>query len=556
MNFCPNCGNFFEAEASYCPLDGSALERYKDPLIGVVLGGKYRLYRKIGEGGMGMVYYAVNVSVEREYAIKILPTHLAGEETVKKRFLREAKASNLIGHENIVQVYDVGESDALLYIVMELVEGESLEKMLERQGRLDVKTTIHILKQVCEALGVAHAVGVIPRDIKPANILIARRKENPLFVKILDLGLAQIMTDVRLTGKGSFVGTPYYVSPEQARGEKGAPSMDLYSLGCMAYEMLTGEPPFAEGSPTEIIVKHIKEAPLPLIVRAPQIPLDLERLVMRLLRKDPRERPRDAYEVLSVLDDLQPDEAEILEIVSPEDLEETLAARRRGMGGEKRLSGAWRTFLENVRKSASVKPEIAEVLPRMDILRREREALAGRAEEVMRRIETLQIQGGERQQRMGHALRELARDLSARGAAIAENNAKIRDLDGRMKETEGKIRGSFLQSEEVALFFRGGVITGGVERLLAESGVLLARWKEMREERNAIEKRTQQLDNEFKDLEYQIDSLRRELEMSNAQVEREIALLNAELATINEKKGAIEKELSDFAVKMSRASAP
>jgi serine/threonine protein kinase len=555
MNLCPTCGNFYPDDIKRCPLDGNALERHKDPLVGTVLGGKYRLFGKIGEGGMGLVYYGVNLGIERAYAIKILPTAVDQDETMKQRFLREAKASNIVGHENIVQVYDVGVSDGMLFIVMELIEGESLERMIERQGRLDTKSTVYILKQVCEALGVAHTMGVIHRDIKPGNIILTRRSDKPLFVKILDFGLAQIMTDPRLTDKGKAVGTPHYMSPEQARGGKGSPSMDLYSLGCMAYEMLSGKPPFEGESPAEIVLKHFQSPPVPLLLETKDVPPELDRIVMRLLRKNPEERHRDAYELLAELDDLQPDEIDILEVISPERDDRTLTGKDLAASSRKRVSGSWKKFIDKASKTLSLQPELAQTIPHLESLDREREELAAKTEEILKKIEALQNEGRQRQARMGNALSELARDLSSKKAQYMACLARLSDIKSRLTELESKMKDVAGNSKTIASFINNGHLTPDVAEAFMECGNLCSTWKIMSAELDEGKASARINDEEMIDIEFQIAKLKEQLETGNNEMESKLAELNGQLEKVNARKVLVEKELSAIAMRMNQAGA-
>lgn len=543
MKACPTCNSFFRDDVAFCPFDGQALVPLDDPFVGILLAGKYRIHEKIGEGGMGSVYLAMNVGVERPFAIKILFPDIAGEKTVKQRFLREGKASNIVGHENIVQVYDVGEHDGLLFLVMEFIEGESLEHMIGRQKFLDVRTSIHILKQICDALGLAHMMGVIHRDIKPGNILITQRKDNPLFVKILDFGLAQIVSDPRLTDKGVAIGTPYFMSPEQVLAKDPSPSMDLYSLGCVAFHMLSGEVPFNGKTTADIVLKHLKSPPPPLA----GVQESLQRIIFRLLEKDPQQRYHDAYEVLSELGNITTEAIDISE-------EETVALKaaslkRKADGAARRKESVdpWGSYLKAASKSGSLGKDFTKSLPEMEVLSNELDSLNRVAQEIMKKMESIQQEGMTRQNRMGYALRVLAKDLSSKNAQYFANIAKVSDIETKMKIAVDELFSMVLESKVLVKFAADGKMGEKEADFFIESGDMARRWQDLKhiwmEKKHFLKKNN----TEIEDLEFQIKQLKEQLDAGSRETEDQLKSLNEELQQINERKRKIESELSDFA---------
>ncbi|MDA3863792.1 MAG: serine/threonine-protein kinase [Deltaproteobacteria bacterium] len=232
---------------------------------GMILNNKYKLTKKIGGGGMGMVYLGIHVVLEKNFAVKILKPQLSSKKGVSERFLREAKAASSIQHSTIINVSDYGRSEhGLVYIVMEYVDGVELSNLIEKEGKLPWERVKNIALQITRALEIAHDKGVIHRDIKPANIFILNDEEHKDAVKIIDFGIAKVRdlsTCDQMTKTGTIMGTPEYMSPEQANGEKITFSTDIYSTGIIIYEMLTGQVPFKADSIMKVMTKHIMEKP-------------------------------------------------------------------------------------------------------------------------------------------------------------------------------------------------------------------------------------------------------------------------------------------------------
>jgi serine/threonine-protein kinase len=251
----------------------------------------YELEREIGRGGMGIVYLARDRRLKRQVAIKLLPPELAFRSEIRTRFLREAETAAQLSHPNIVPIYSVDERDGLVYFVMAYVNGDTVASRLHARGAMPPDEVRNILIQVADALAYAHERGVVHRDIKPDNILIEREDNR---VMVTDFGIARAVTegaDARLTATGMAIGTPAYMSPEQSMGEREIDGRsDLYSLGIVAFQMLTGELPFTAQSTPALLVKHISERPPSIEERCPDAPRDLTRAIMLLLEKEPANR--------------------------------------------------------------------------------------------------------------------------------------------------------------------------------------------------------------------------------------------------------------------------
>jgi predicted Ser/Thr protein kinase len=252
----------------------------------------YRFLRKLGEGGMGAVYLAEELTLGRRVAIKVVSAKLAQDAAARARFLREARAMATAEHPHLVRIYSFGESAGVVYIVMEYVEGDDLGERLRRLGRLPIEEALLITRQIAEALEAAAEKGIIHRDIKPGNVLIDARDH----VRVADFGLAKPIAtsedEIPLTQTGLIVGTPHYLSPEQARGEKVDFRSDIYSLGILLYEMLAGAPPFRGATPVAVVAQHLNSPPPPLHESRTETPSGVVRLVEQMLEKDPGRRPQ------------------------------------------------------------------------------------------------------------------------------------------------------------------------------------------------------------------------------------------------------------------------
>jgi serine/threonine-protein kinase len=271
-----------------------------DPWIGKLVQGRFRVLEKLGAGGMGVVYKAEQVAMRRPVALKMLHPTLVQDPEVVTRFENEAAACSKLTHPNTITVHDFGQAeDGSLFIAMEFVSGSSLEQVLRESGALPWARAVKVAQQICASLAEAHAHGIVHRDLKPGNIMLFERGGSADNVKVLDFGIAKICegaggVDQRqaLTRTGMVFGTPQYMSPEQIKGERVGPRSDLYAVGVILYEMLTGELPFSAETPMGMLTKHLLELPRPLRQALPglEIPLPLERAVLTAMAKNGDER--------------------------------------------------------------------------------------------------------------------------------------------------------------------------------------------------------------------------------------------------------------------------
>ena len=275
-----------------------------DTLINTLFDGRYRILRKLGSGGMANVYLAEDEELGRRVAIKILNERYANDDLFIERFRREAKSAAGLSHPNIVSIYDRGEAEGTYYIAMEVIEGRSLKELILTHGALPIDTAIAYAKQLLEALRFAHHHGIIHRDIKPHNVLVStgpQVKATAPRLKVTDFGIARHGAS-QMTEAGSIMGTAQYLSPEQARGAPVTAASDLYSAGVVLYEMLTGKVPFTGDSAIEIAMKHVNELPKPPSKLRPEIPPELDQVVLRSLAKDPADRYQTADEFIEDLE--------------------------------------------------------------------------------------------------------------------------------------------------------------------------------------------------------------------------------------------------------------
>jgi serine/threonine-protein kinase len=346
MKICPQCASVFQADELTCPHDGETLvasgppgearargfattalgpadvrdtpispptiargddDEGPDPFVGRTLSGLYRVQKRIGRGGMGTVYVAEHIHLQKQFAVKVLLPEVAKHATAVERLRQEAVAASRIEHENIVGVASFDRTEeGDVFIVMEMLRGEDLATLLGR-GPLAIDRAIPIALQICGALGAAHAAGIVHRDLKPENVFLVKRGDID-FVKVLDFGISKVKSadaeQVRMTRTGQLVGTPLYMSPEQARGESDIDKrVDVYALGVMLYEMLTGAPPFEGDNYFQLLWKHGNEPPQPMRARNPNmyIPEALEAVVARALAKKRDERFQSMEELEAAL---------------------------------------------------------------------------------------------------------------------------------------------------------------------------------------------------------------------------------------------------------------
>jgi serine/threonine-protein kinase len=317
-NVCPSCGTRYPADAQFCPLDGTKVVPITSDSFEVIdltgdrIFGDYIIRKKLGEGGMGAVYLAENVAIDQRIAIKVL--HAAGEQTEElvQRFNREARTISRLTHPNIIRVFIFGKTeDGVIYLAMEYVEGRTLGQILEEGKTIKPKRAIRILRQVLHALNEAHDLGIVHRDLKPDNIMLTHFRGVDDYVKVLDFGIAKVQdkgeeVQKKLTQAGVVYGTPEYLSPEQAAAKSLDARSDLYSVGIILYEMMTGTVPFTGSTAHSVLAGHVFDSPpKPSEVTSKHVHPEMERIILKTIEKSPKARYQNAMEMLHDLESVE-----------------------------------------------------------------------------------------------------------------------------------------------------------------------------------------------------------------------------------------------------------
>src|SRR5579859_7682513 len=305
MRSCPQCGSACDESHKFCPSCGFPVGKIApsadDPLIGRTLPGGYLILELVGVGGMGRVYRAEQTNLGRTVAVKIIHPHLVGEENTAARFITEARAASRLNHPNSVGIIDFGNTpDGQLYLVMEFLRGRDLSRVTHEDGPLPFRRIVDVLRQTLAALAEAHNESIVHRDLKPENIILEPVRSGGDFVKVVDFGLAKMRVEAQqqpnITSPGIVCGTPEYMSPEQARGDPLDARSDLYAVGVILYQLLTGRLPFEAESPTQVVLAHLTQPPRDPRQVAPnrKIPTSLAELTLKALAKEPAGRYQDS----------------------------------------------------------------------------------------------------------------------------------------------------------------------------------------------------------------------------------------------------------------------
>jgi serine/threonine-protein kinase len=553
MKSCSQCKLKYPDDSAACFLCGGALVALQDPLIGMTIAGRYQIEEVLGQGGMATVYAARHRLVDRPCAVKVMNPQFARNDVIRERFRREAKAAQKLAHPNIIEIFDQGETpDGYVYLVMELLRGETLADLLEH-GKVPLDRGLPIMIQIARALARAHDLEVIHRDLKPENIFLARGPNGTDQVKLLDFGIARSMQDSRLTGAGEVFGTPQYMAPERITSIEAGPAADLYSLGVIIYEMLTGTFPFDATDITTYFIKHLKEEPVSPKKHDPSIPDALERLVMECLAKDAKDRPVDAHRVNSDLMMI----AGAIGLRIPAD----------AFGDEAESRGPAKTLppvaIDRWVKRTAVfeqmlgmsfpgeRPrELNDLLNEVKKLVREISDLRAKAVTEQRALEGIEARGREIRQRLGHAVDALGIDASkARDelkAALAATAALTLDMDRPAQELKQSLaeilrwegRSAFVEPyPELAVAYR-------------RSAEIVDQWCAAKRRLKEAEARVQRRRGEVEDLEFQIKELRGALAMNEEELEREEGDCRKNVAELGPRADELEALLLERATRL------
>jgi eukaryotic-like serine/threonine-protein kinase len=515
-----------------------------DPNIGKVVAGRYRLEARIGEGGMGVVYRARHVLIDRVVALKLIRPDLRGETHLRAWMLREARAANRVDHAHIVDIHDIGETEeGELYLVMEYLVGVSLSSEIAR-GPFPLARAVDILEQMCAALARAHDLGVVHRDLKSDNIMLIVRGGRKDSVKILDFGLAHLARDPRLAPKGAVFGTPEYMSPEQARGEEAGPKSDLYALGILFFEMGTGQLPF-KSSDRETLLEMQRNAPAP---RPRQLRPDLnpsaETIILRLLEKDPRKRFMDAHHLQEELKALQrslPSQGwgevgggEAAAVPPPPP-----PPQSPGVIEWATRAALFSRMVSRAYYANNVPTEIAEAVQRVWDLAARASRLEGEVASHSRKLEALE--------RRGRALRA---EIGRKVEELAHEESRVRREIASYQEDGEKLRVELLSAEQEASAARGAADAAEAKRVMDRSiferaGAAAARVEGLQENLDRLQQKRVSRENVARDLRKQIDELRSQLARYAEALEEDLSAGREKVAGRTREALAFEKGFSD-----------
>ena len=556
MKICPRCTDLFGDDAAFCPHDGATLEKSKDRFLGRTIAARYRLIRRLGSGGMSVVYLARHELISRLSAIKILRPELSLITEHRERFLREARAVNRINHENIVEITDVGESDGIAYLVMEYIEGESLLVTIQR-GRVPWPRALRIGMQVASALARAHQMGVIHRDLKPENILLIKRSAEDTeseLVKLTDFGIAKVMGEPSLTLNEQLFGTPGYIAPEYVGGLGIDGRSDIYSLAVVVYELITGVLPFEGKGQSELLLKPLTSAPIPPSQRIEGLPPDLESLLLRCLARDPAERPHDAFAVHDAFGDIVrrfggaasngrvPPRGPSAPLPDPREPSETVVDMKAALPTDGRetanvgpitreMSSRWSSALADLEAHITKARKLGGTEARAAVRAAELALVAGEiiprvaraakwVGELQAKVDRLEARGRDFRTNLGHAIDVLVHDRSRERAHLDELRARRNALERAIAGGGSPVPSSIPAMNETMPMMSNQTVP-----MAPIVGVADPRAWEV-EALIAEEKRAAKVDG---DLGFQLDALQQQLDAQNEDFERELVYATGQL---------------------------
>lgn len=436
MKLCPKCSLKYGDDSDRCLVDKTPLVEAPDPYLGKTIAGRYLIESKLGEGGMATVYRARHVLVDRHVAVKILGDHVASNANVRERFRREAKTAAALSHPNIIEIFDHGEmEDGAPFLVMELLVGHALADRVA-QGPIPAPEAGAITHQIAQGLARAHDFGVVHRDLKPDNVFIMTSGPRPL-VKLLDFGIARSNADSRMTTAGELFGTPQYMAPERLTSIDAGPSSDLYALGIMLFEMLTGRLPFDGATLPAMFLAHMQQKPPPFPPGL-KVPEDIQRLAFALMEKTAEQRPVDAHAVLRELaryapTDIGTSEPQRTRAIVAHTLPPTTLER---WGRRTQL------FDEMLRRAfpGGAPHELAQ---RLEIIRRsiaDVQRLRTEGIDFQRRLDTIENETRETRARLGYAMQRVGEGLSNARVAQRLLEREVRPVLTRFEEAAARFR--------------------------------------------------------------------------------------------------------------------
>jgi len=516
-----------------------------DPMLGRVVAGRYRLEARAGEGGMGIVYRARHVLIDRVVALKLIRPDLRGETHLRAWMLREARAANRVDHAHIIDIHDIGETEeGELYLVMEYLVGTALSNELAR-GPMPLARGIDILEQMCAALARAHDLGVVHRDLKSDNILLSTRGGRKDFVKILDFGLAHLAMDPRLAPKGAVFGTPEYMSPEQARGEEATAQSDLYALGVLFFEMLTGQLPFRSNDRETLLeMQRTAQAPKPRSIKPDTLPA-AEAIVLKLLEKERKKRYQDAHHLHEDLKAIQrslpstPWDVGAGENAPPPP--PPPPPESPGVIEWANRAALFSRMVSRAYPSGNVPPDVQNAVAQSWDLASRATRLEGEVASHTRKLEALERRGRALRAEIGRKVEELAH----------EESRALRDAAAEMKDV-AKVKEQLQTAERTCTAAKAQADTVGTQATTAAAravfercGAAFAMVDARREVLAEREQKANVKDAQAKDLRRQIEELRSQLARYAEALEDDLAQGREKVAARTREGLAFEKAFSD-----------
>ncbi|MEM9188040.1 MAG: protein kinase [Myxococcota bacterium] len=551
MKVCPRCALKYPNDNNVCFVDGATLEEAKDERLGTVLNGRYLIEAPLGEGGMAIVYRGRHTLVDRPVAIKIMNAEMARNPSMRERFRREAKNAASVQHPHIIQIDDFGETeDGTCFMVMELLNGLALTDLIER-GPMPPSEVALLGVQIAQGLARAHDFDVIHRDLKPDNIFVCNPDNAPL-VKIVDFGIARSMHDPRLTNAGEIFGTPQYLAPERITSIDAGPSADLYALGTIFFEMLTGQTPFDADDIPSFFIKHMKETPPRPSALAPQCPRRLEELILGLLEKKPEDRPVDAHQVIRELSALAPKDSP--RSVPPPPIGPAAQKSSPAPTLPPTTLESWAKravlfdqMLRRVYPSGAAPPPMRSALEEIRSTLADIHNLRSQGLRAQRELEAMEQNAREGRERLGNAVQTLGEDLSNARAAARSAVTEVQPYFDADAQAEQSYRRRHAALDALGGYSEMNEPRADLVGALRETVDALDRWVMSR---GAADKARRWIDakqSDVSDLEFQIKALRQQLQRVEEQYEVDRAANESALRENGKTVETLEAKLLELA---------
>ncbi len=494
-----------------------------DAYLGRVVAGRYRLEALIGEGGMGVVYRARHVLIDRVVALKLIRPDLRGETHLRAWMLREARAANRVDHAHIIDIHDIGETEeAELYLVMEYLIGTPLSAEIQK-GPFPQARAVDVLEQMAAALGRAHDLGVVHRDLKSDNILLTNRGGRKDFVKILDFGLAHLARDQRLAPKGAVFGTPEYMSPEQARGEEATAQSDLYALGVLLFEMTTGTLPFRSSDRDQLLDSQRNAPPPNPRVLRPDLHPEAEKVILKLLQKKLEHRYKDAHHLQEDLKALQRTLPSLPWEMRHDEANQAPAppppAPSAGVAEWATRTAHYARMVARAYPTSEPPAEIRNALDECWRLASNASRLEGEVASLMRKLESLERRGRALRAEIGRKVEELATEESRALREAQHEHEQVSQLRERLGQGDRALAQARMQADAAE---KQQMALPTLRMVFERAGQTQARVDAWREQLADHELKASRKDAQARDLRRQIDELRTQLARYTESMDEEL----------------------------------